>query len=77
MRREGAYRLRARPGAELFAAAWDRALRADLTKGHKANTAARLLSRLRRSFIRANPPKVTKLAKFVTPRFDPLGLKSL
>ena len=78
MSRESAYRLRRRPQAALFAAAWDKALRPQpirrpplsRSKGHEVSSRRRLAERLRSARFRANPPKVTKLAKFVSPRFD-------
>lgn len=70
MSRESAYRLRARPGHALFAAAWDKALRSRLGKGHEVAGKASRVKRLRSAVFRENPPKVTKLAKFVSPRFD-------
>ena len=76
MSRESAYRLRKRPEAVLFAAAWDKALRSterpalSLSKGHEVSGRRRLAARQCSAKFRANPPKVTKLAKFVSPRFD-------
>jgi hypothetical protein len=70
MSRESAYRLRRRREAALFAAAWDQALRSMPIKVHEVSARGRVGRRLRSAGFRANPPKVTKLAKFVTPRFD-------
>lgn len=82
MSRESAYRLRARAGAALFAAAWDKALRSRPAgkhglslsghrraedKGHKAGANSRVAKRLRRAILPANPRKVTKLTKLATP----------
>ena len=69
MSRESAYRLRARAGNALFAAAWDKALRAKV-KGHNVHGRAGRIRRLRSAVSRANPPKVTKCTKFATSRFD-------
>lgn len=72
MSRESAYCLRVRAGNALFAAAWDSALR---PKAHKAGAVGRASRRRRLAKLRANPPKVTKLAKFVSPRFDPFAFE--
>lgn len=61
MSREGAYRLRRHPGANLFAAAWDRALgagrpapsRSEVDEGHRRVIAAARLSE--RPGLRAQP----------------------
>jgi hypothetical protein len=70
MSRESAYRLRARPEAALFAAAWNRALAPLPIEVNEVSARRRLAGRLRSARFRADPPKVTKLAKFATPRFD-------
>lgn len=69
MSRESAYRLRNRAGNALFAAAWDKAL-CLRNEGHEVGVASSLARRGRLAKFRANPPKVTKLAKFATPRID-------
>ena len=64
MSRESAYRLRARQGGALFAAAWDRVLAAE---GHNAATRVAGRNGIRHPARRANPPKVTKVMKMRTP----------
>lgn len=63
MSRESAYRLRKRPGAALFALAWDRAL-----EGHSLPD----FEPTGRQDSPGNPPKVTKCTKWKDPRFDSL-----
>jgi hypothetical protein len=58
MSRESAYRLRRRPSAGLFAAAWDRMLEGH--KGHAAAPAPGLAKRRETADSLRNPPKVTK-----------------
>ena len=75
MSRESAYRLRNRAGNALFAAAWDKALQPRKFEVRKTGAGSLLTRRSRIAKLLGNPPKVTKLAKFLSPRFDPLRQK--
>jgi hypothetical protein len=77
MSRESAYRLRARADSALFAAAWDKALRRQQQEGHEVGGKARGVRLLRSAISRANPPKVTKFVKFVSPGFRPRSPQSV
>lgn len=65
MSRESAYRLRRRPSAALFAAAWDRAL-----KGHKFVKLEPFTRRVRSPANGGFPPKSTKGHEIDDPLFS-------
>ena len=65
MSRESAYRLRARRDGALFAATWNRAL-----KAHKVGASTRPRPAESSGISRANPSKVTKCTKSRDPHFD-------
>ncbi len=79
MSRESAYRLRRRPTAALFAAAWDRALEEPVSSQSRGLSPANQRSRIGQTprlasppgaaISRGNSPKVTKWTKWKTPRF--------
>jgi hypothetical protein len=69
--RKSAYRLRARADGALFAALWDRAVRAPLAT---AKVTAQGDNRLRPTGeTHRNPAKDTKWRKWKDPRFDPFA----
>ena len=69
--RKSAYRLRGRADGALFAALWDRVMRAplDTAKVTGQGDSQRHL----RGKNPGNPPKVTKWTKWKDPRFDPFA----
>jgi len=69
--RKSAYRLRGRADGALFAALWDRAMRAPLDTA-KVTGQGDSQRRLRGKNP-GNPPKVTKWTKWKDPRFDPFA----
>lgn len=67
MSRESAYRLRGRPSAALFAAAWDRAL-----KDHRLVNFEPFISRARTTVNGGFPPESTKGHEMDDPLFSPV-----
>lgn len=71
MSRESAYRVRDRPNAHLFAAAWDGALKdkaRPCNESHEGHGSALIAAVLRRRLQRAKVTKATKRRKCTIPR---------